>query len=72
VQAPWPRDLQALTRSQLIVLQTTLNERGFDSGTPDGLMGPATRGAIRRYQRSIGIPADGFPSLDLLERLQER
>jgi membrane-bound lytic murein transglycosylase B len=72
VQAPWPRDLQALTRSQLIALQTTLNERGFESGTPDGLMGPATRGAIRRYQRSIGIPADGFPSLDLLERLQER
>ena len=72
VQAPWPRDLQALTRSQLITLQTTLNERGFESGTPDGLMGPATRGAIRRYQRSVGIPADGFPSLDLLERLQER
>ncbi len=72
VQAPWPRDLQALTRSQLIALQTTLNERGFESGTPDGLMGPATRGAIRRYQHSIGVPADGFPSLDLLERLQER
>jgi membrane-bound lytic murein transglycosylase B len=71
VQAPWPRDLQALTRSQLIALQTTLNERGFESGRPDGLMGPATRGAIRRYQRSIGIPADGFPSLGLLERLQE-
>ncbi len=44
VQAPWPRDLQALTRSQLLELQTALNERGFDSGTPDGLMGPATRG----------------------------
>jgi membrane-bound lytic murein transglycosylase B len=72
VQAPWPRDLQALTRSQLIALQTTLNERGFESGAPDGLMGPATRGAIRRYQRSVGIPADGFPSLDLLDRLQER
>ena len=69
VQAPWPRDLQALTRVQLVELQTALNEHGFDSGAPDGLMGPATRGAIRRYQRSLGLPADGYPSLDLLARL---
>ena len=72
VQAPWPRDLQAITRTQLLELQTALNERGFDSGSPDGLMGPATRTAVRRYQRSIGLPADGYPSLDLLQRLQAR
>lgn len=72
VQAPWPRDLQALSRSQVLELQAALNERGFDSGTPDGLMGPATRGAIRRYQRSIEVPADGYPSLELLQRLQAR
>jgi lytic murein transglycosylase len=72
VLAPWPRDLPALTRSQLLELQTALNRHGFDSGTPDGMMGPATRDAIRRYQRSGGLPADGYPTLDLLERLQER
>ncbi len=72
VQAPWPRDLPALTRGQLLALQTALNQRGFDSGTPDGLMGPATRDGLRRYQRSIGLPADGYPTLDLLQRLQER
>ncbi|MFI5446116.1 lytic murein transglycosylase [Polaromonas sp. UC242_47] len=70
VQAPWPRDLQALTRSQLLALQTALNGRGFDSGTPDGTMGPATQRGIRQYQRSLGLPADGYPSLDLLQRLQ--
>ena len=70
VQAPWPRELQALTRSQLLALQTALNARGFASGTPDGMMGPATRDGLRRYQRSIGVPADGFPTLDLLQRLQ--
>lgn len=70
VQAPWPRDLQSLTRSQLLALQTALNERGFDSGTPDGLMGPATRDALRRFQRSVGLVADGYPTLDLLQRLQ--
>jgi membrane-bound lytic murein transglycosylase B len=69
VQAPWPRDLQALTRSQLIALQTALNQRGFNAGGADGMMGPATREGIRRYQRSLGLPADGYPELDLLRRL---
>ena len=55
VQAPWPRDLVALSRQQLTALQTALNQRGFDSGAPDGVMGPNTRGAIRGYQRSVGI-----------------
>ena len=70
VQAPWPRDLEALSRQQLKALQTALTQRGFDSGTPDGVMGPDTRGAIRGYQRSVGLPADGYPTLDLLQRLQ--
>jgi len=70
VQAPWPRDLPALSRSQLFELQTALNQRGFASGTPDGMMGPATRDGLRRYQRSIGLPADGYPTLEVLQRLQ--
>ena len=72
VQSPWPRGLPTLTRSQLLALQTALNQRGFASGTPDGLMGPATQEGIRRYQRSAGLPADGYPDSDLLQRLQER
>lgn len=72
VQTPWPRDLQALTRSQLRALQEGLAARGFASGTPDGVMGPATRNAIRGYQRSAGLPADGYPTTDLLLRLQPR
>lgn len=70
VQAPWPRDLRALTRGETVALQTALNQRGFDSGTPDGQAGPATRQALRAFQRSVGLPADGFPTADLLERLQ--
>ena len=46
--------------------------RGRASGTPDGIMGPATRAGLRRYQRSLGLPADGYPTLDLLQRLLER
>lgn len=70
IEAPWPRDLQALTRSQMLALQTALNARGFDSGTPDGMMGPATQRGVRLFQRSLGLPADGYPTLDLLQRLQ--
>ncbi|MET0542090.1 MAG: lytic murein transglycosylase [Variovorax sp.] len=71
VQAAWPRDLATLSRSQLLELQNALNARGFDSGKPDGTMGPATRDGIRRYQRSIGVAPDGYPTTDLLERLQK-
>jgi len=70
VLASWPRDLAPLTRSQLQALQAALNQRGFASGRPDGIMGPATRAAIRQYQRSVGAPADGYPTLELLQRLQ--
>ena len=69
VQAPWPRDIKAMSASQLQALQTALNAQGLDSGTPDGLMGPATQGAIRKYQSSHGLAADGYPSLELLQRL---
>lgn len=70
VRAPWPRDLQMLSRRQVLALQAALNKRGFDSGTPDGMMGPATQRGVRRYQLSLGLPADGYPTLDLLQRLQ--
>ena len=70
VQAAWPRDLAPLSRSQTVALQAALNERGFDSGPADGLLGPATRAALRRWQRSEGLPADGYPTQDLLQRLQ--
>ena len=69
VQKPWPRNLQPLTRSQIQRLQTELNARGFDTGTPDGIVGTGTRQGIREYQRSIGLPADGYPDIDLLKRL---
>jgi membrane-bound lytic murein transglycosylase B len=71
VQTAWPRDLQPLSRSQTVALQTALNERGFDSGAADGLLGPATRAALRRWQRSTGLPADGYPSVEQLQRLQQ-
>ena len=71
VQSPWPRDTAALSRSQVVELQTALSQRGFATGAADGVMGPATREGLRRYQRSVGLPADGYPSAELLQRLQQ-
>jgi lytic murein transglycosylase len=69
VQAPWPRELRPLSRGEVIAMQTALNDRGFDSGAADGLLGPATRDAVRRFQRSAGLPPDGFADAALLQRL---
>ena len=33
-------------------------------------MGPATRAGLRDYQRSLGVVADGYPTLELLQKLQ--
>ena len=70
VAAPWPRDIEPLSRAQLQALQEALNRKGFAAGTPDGVMGPATRAGLRGYQRSQGIVADGYPTVELLRQLQ--
>jgi membrane-bound lytic murein transglycosylase B len=70
VLAAWPRDLQPLTRSQMQSLQSALNARGFNTGTPDGMLGPATRSGVRLYQQSVGLPADGYPTLEIWAALQ--
>ena len=67
---PWPRDLSALSRSEIKALQQALNERGFGAGAADGVLGPATRAGVRRLQQSLGLPADGHATPQLLERLQ--
>jgi membrane-bound lytic murein transglycosylase B len=70
VQAAWPRDLSPLSRDQIKAMQSALNDRGFASGAADGQMGPATRQALRAWQRAHGLPADGYPTPDLLTKLQ--
>ena len=51
-------------------MQTALNAKGFAVGTPDGLLGPATRDGLRRYQQSVGLPADAYPTPEVQQRLQ--
>ena len=53
-------------------MQHRLNALGFDAGTPDGIAGRKTREAVRGYQASAGLAADGFPSVSILEHLREQ
>ncbi|MDN6319561.1 MAG: lytic murein transglycosylase [Marinobacter sp.] len=69
LQNPPPVDTPSLSRDTVLELQTALNERGYDAGKPDGITGPATRSAIRKYQRDEGMIADGYPGQELLDGL---
>jgi len=52
-------------------LQTALNQRGFNAGAADGLIGPQTQTAITTAQRALGITANGLPSEALLTALRK-
>ncbi|WP_181706557.1 lytic murein transglycosylase [Chthonobacter rhizosphaerae] len=67
---PWPRDDRALTIPEREELQTLLARRGYDVGPIDGLIGTGTIESIRAYQAQAGLPADGSPSQELLDRLR--
>jgi murein DD-endopeptidase MepM/ murein hydrolase activator NlpD len=45
----------------LAALQVALQSRGVYAGSIDGIKGPATTRAIKRFQRRAGLPADGVP-----------
>jgi len=51
-------------------VQRLLARQGFDVGKIDGVIGASTRDAIRKMQIKYGLPADGYPSHALLNRLQ--
>ncbi|MEG3765840.1 lytic murein transglycosylase [Alteromonas sp. 14N.309.X.WAT.G.H12] len=62
-------DLPAYNRSDIIALQSALNELGHNVGTPDGIIGPATRAGIREYQIANNMIADGFPGLATMTKI---
>lgn len=59
----------ALTFQEMFELQSILNARGFDAGEPDGLPGLQTQAAVRAYQLMHQLPADGYASPSLYQRL---
>ena len=66
---PWPYET-ALSIGDRIVTQRALAQLGFDPGAPDGVVGVNTRNALRSWQKSRGLTADGYLSLDMVRRLK--
>jgi lytic murein transglycosylase len=63
-------ELETLSLAETKELQQLLARRGFDVGKIDGVIGAASRDAIRAMQTKYGLPADGYPSAELLDRLR--
>ena len=59
-----------LTTEQAQELQRLLKANRFYDGEIDGRIGAATRPAIKKAQLKVGLPADSYPSPELIERLR--
>ncbi len=59
----------ALPVEAMKALQEKLAARGHDVGKIDGILGASTRIAVQKEQARLGLPADAWPTAELLERL---
>ena len=59
-----------LSTEQVINLQKLLIKQGYEGvGEPDGKIGNGTRNAVKQAQLKVGLPADSYPTVELIERL---
>ncbi len=65
-------NIPVLTSQQVFELQRLLAARGFDIGKVDGKLGLGTRAAVKQVQLKLGMPADSYPTPELIERLRAR
>src|SRR5665647_616768 len=59
-----------LTAEQMTNLQRLLIKQGYEGvGEVDGKFGAGTRAAVKKAQMKVGLPADSYPTAELIERL---
>lgn len=60
-----------LSTAQVMELQRLLIKHGYEGvGEVDGKVGSGTRGATKKAQLKVGLPADSYPTAELIERLR--
>lgn len=69
---PWPTDDAGLSRAERRELQGLLTMRGHDIGPVDGMLGDASRQAIRAEQQRLGHEANGRGGQKILKALRGR
>ena len=70
IRAKWPRDDRNLRFAEKKEMQRLLTARGFNTQGVDGIIGPNTIQAIRRFQSTQGMVPDGYASYEILRRLR--
>ncbi|MFP4497332.1 MAG: L,D-transpeptidase family protein [Vulcanimicrobiota bacterium] len=67
------QDIQSIHRSrsaeEIKTIQKKLKKTGFDPGKPDGVLGPATRYALARFQYQKQLPVTGQLDIRTLKKL---
>lgn len=58
-----------LSFNEMKQLQQLLVRAGFDVGKVDGVLGQQTRSAVKTMQLKYGLPADSWPTAELLTRM---
>ena len=66
------KTVPVLTTQQVMDLQRLLIKHGYEVGEVDGKVGSGTRGAIKKAQMKVGLPADSYPTAELIEKLRTR
>lgn len=64
----WPYETP-LSREERYTAQTALTRLGYPVGQIDGVIGTGTRAALKAWQKSQGITADGYLTADLVKQL---
>ena len=62
-----PADI--LKVEEMIILQKLLRRLGYQVGRIDGILGANTRQSVRKVQMRLGLPADSWPTIELLQML---
>lgn len=67
-----PSSISRLTqvRADVREAQKILQHLGYDVGAADGILGPRTKAALKRFQMNQGMTANGRLNIDLLTTLR--
>ena len=67
----YPQLKRGSLSNYVLIAQDDLNTLGYTTGGLDGIFGSATESAVRRYQRAVGLTADGIIGCNTWRSLQE-